>query len=318
MAPVMRDRGAWVLGVLAWGWMGLLGAACGDALVDERYLGTPRVVLQGSVEGRSESVNGEQPEVNVALFWITDARQQEARLLEQEGTSRRVEYSRPFRLKVFDEPGEGHFLNWPLQARVAIGRVGAYRDENGNGRRDETEPLLGGSVPRLVVRVPEALSAEESPTGGPIGAGWHVVSAPLDCPPPPGGPPRPPGEPLPVPEGECGVPLGATCTTDAQCGQGVCLRDFVGPWPGGACAIPEPPPQGCRQRGSVLLRSVEGLERAFWIKACERSADCGRAFPYQCDLQLRACRATQDVPVQLSDSEPPLMICRQQEPSPAP
>lgn len=317
MALVTRGLGGWGLRALAWGGVGLLGAACGDALVDERYQGTPRVVLRGSVEGRSEIVTGEQPEVNVALFWISDANAREARLLEQEGTSRGVEYSRPFTLKVFDEPGEAHFLRWPFEARVAVARLGAYRDENGNGRRDETEPLLGGSEPRLVLRAPQALSAAESPTGGAVEAGWYVVSAPLECPPPPGSPP-PPEAPPPVPEGECGVPLGAPCTMDAQCGPGVCLRDFVGPWPGGACAIPEPPPSGCRQRGSVLLRDIEYPERAFWINACERSADCGRGFPYQCDLQLRGCRATGEVPVQLSDSAPSRVICRPRAPSPPP
>lgn len=284
--------------------------ACGDALVDERYSGPPVFTVPGSVAGNSEYVGAEHPEVSVAIFWSlrgmlagdTDV------LVEQPGTAVRAEYYRNFELRIFDEPGSEHLFTRPSGAKVGVAWLGAYQDANGNGRRDDTEPLIGGSPGRVLVRNPEPLSAADSPTGAPLAAGWHFVSTPLDCK-PAGGPP-PPDAP-PEANGDCGVPLGISCRVDAECGaNGVCIHELVGPWPGGACVIPEPPPSGCRQRGSVLLRTPDEASKAFWLKSCQVNADCGRERPYQCDQQLRACRPTANISVEMNDHGPPRTYCR--------
>jgi len=99
---------------------------------------------------------------------------------------------------------------------------------------------------------------------------------------------------------------------DSDCGGGVCVLNFLGVWSGGACLIPEPPPNGCRQRGSVLLRAPAPDTTAYWIKACTVSEDCGRLHPYQCDQQLRGCRPSAEVLVDINGREPPRSFCAAQ------
>ncbi|XXF79964.1 hypothetical protein P2318_09500 [Myxococcaceae bacterium GXIMD 01537] len=287
---------------------GLAGAGCGDTLVDERYLGTPRHSIVGSVIGDSVQVDFRNPDVSVALFWVTAESEGREELAEQVGTAQRAEYYRQFRLQLFDEPVESQFLMRRPGARWALGRVGAYKDANGNGRKDDSEALLGGSYLRVLVRAPQPLSAQDSPTGAPLEAGWHVVSTPMTCPSPPGTPP-PPEDPPPIPTEDCGVPLGAPCNGSEECGGGMCMLEQGGPWPSGACVIPEPPPSGCRQKGSVLMRGRASSDRAHWIKACTRTEDCGRPAPYQCDQQLRGCKPSLEFAVELSDVDASRPFC---------
>ncbi|PTL83866.1 hypothetical protein [Vitiosangium sp. GDMCC 1.1324] len=297
-------------GVLAGGVL-----ACGDSLVDESYLGTPRFTVDGSVNGTSASVDATNPDVSVAVFWMPRGTQLggEDVLVEQQGTAIRAEYYRRFQVKLFDEPEAGSLVTLSSGARYGIAKLGAYRDANGNRRRDEEEPLLGLSDGRVLMRVPEALSARDSPTGRPLVAGWHILTIPFDCPPPEGTPPGSgsSGGPGPVPDGECAVPLGAGCKNDAECGVGgVCIHEYRWPWPGGACAIPEPPRDVCRQRGSVFVGIPEAPGTGYWLKGCQVSADCGRVAPYQCDQQNRACMPTAEIPVELQDSMSPQSLCR--------
>ncbi|WP_163996580.1 hypothetical protein [Pyxidicoccus caerfyrddinensis] len=283
--------------------------ACGDALVDDLYSGTPRFTVPGTVAGASEYVDTQNPEVSVALFWSLRGMMpgEEDVLVEQPGTAFRGAYYRNFQMQIFDEPGPEHLVSRPSGARVGVAWLGAYQDANSNHRRDDSEPLIGGSLGRVLIRAMEPLSAEASPTGAPLAEGWHIVSAPLACRPSGGNPDEP------VPDGECGVPLGAACRQDSDCGAGMCLRELVGPWPGGACAIPEPPKDGCRQRGSVLLRAPHDPTMAAWLKPCRVTEDCGRAAPYQCDQQLRMCRPTANITVEMNDQGPPRSYC---EPGP--
>lgn len=201
--------------------------------------------------GTSETVDVDNPELSVAVFWVTGGEAPGAQnvLTEQPGTALRAEFYRSFELKLYDEPEGPSLLRTSSGARYGVARLGAYRDENGNGVRDEAEPLLGLSNGRLLLRVPEALTARESPTGAHLAAGWYVVSAPLSCP-AAGASPAPGGTSEPVADGDRGVPLGATCRSDAECGAGVCVREFMGPWPGGACdALPGWACPGCASAG---------------------------------------------------------------------
>lgn len=292
--PLLRG----LVGVLAG-----MGLACGDTLVDGTYSGAARFTVRGQVNGVSEYVDEEHPDVSVGVFWsVKRPGGGDDVLVEQPAASALAEYYRPFELKLFDEPGPEHLNTTSSGARYGIAWLATYQDANGNGRKDEDEPLLGGSNGRLLIRALQALSARESPTGAVLTAGWHVVSAPLTC--------SPVASPEPVPDGECGVPLGESCKSDAECGGGVCVRDFVGGWPTGACLIAEPPPNGCRQKGSVLLRAPDDPTKAYWLKSCQETADCGRPAPYQCDQQLRACRPSADFPVDMNDRGPPRGFCK--------
>jgi hypothetical protein len=289
----------------------LAGAAlaCGETLVDERYSGTPLFTVRGRVVAPSDYVDEEDAEVFLSLLWSPGGAARGDRLVAQPGAMHRTAFFRSFEMRLFDEPGREHLHTTPSGARYAIGRLGAFRDANGNGRKDDSEPFEGYSQFALL-RAPEALSAMNSPTGAPLSAGWHIVSTPLACP-SSGGSRPPPGPVEPVADGECGVPLGAGCKRDSDCAGGVCVLNFVGEWPGGSCLIPEPPPDGCRQRGSVLMRAPAPETRAYWLKGCAVSEDCGRLHPYQCDQAIRACKASGEIIVDVNGREPQRTFCRE-------
>lgn len=298
MALVNRSGAALVV-LLA----GVLGA-CGDSLVDGLYSGTPLYTLEGQVVSSSSSVNETQPQLDIALFWSPRGAADSSLLVEQPGTALSAEYYRNFQMHVFDEPGDALLATTPSGARYGIAHLEAYRDANHNGLKDASEPLLGSAHQTALLRVPQPLSAEDSPTGAPLPAGWHLVSTPLSC---PGLVPA--SSPDPLPDGDCGVPLGIECKTDADCGGGVCLLQAAGPWPGGACVIPEPPPHGCRQRGSVLMHVIDPMMAQFWIQGCSSTADCQRPEPYQCDQQLRGCRPSLKIFVEMLDDDIAVPFC---------
>lgn len=309
MASVIRVL---VGGLLA----GTAVAGCGDTLVDETYSGTPRFMLQGKVMGDSDNIDADQLQVDVSVFWLPSGPGRSDNLVQQPGTQRRSEYFRTFEMNLFDEPGAEFLFTTRSGARYGIARLGAYKDTNGNGRKDASESFIGYSHKKVLIRAPQALTADDSPTGAPLKAGWHVVSTPLSCPASamPSGSVPPPPKPVPVPTGDCGVPLGASCRNDADCGGGVCVHEYAGPWVEGACLIPEPPPNGCRQRGSVLLADPEFPDKQYWVLACQETADCGRAHPYQCDQQIRGCMPTAEVTVELDSAQQPPSICAGGEP----
>jgi hypothetical protein len=241
------------------------------------------------------------------VLWSPGGAGRADRLVQQPGTTYRTAFFRSFEMPLFDEPGSEHLYTSPSGARYAIGRLGGFRDVNGNGQKDASEPFEGYSQQALL-RAPEALSARDSPTGAPLSAGWHIVSTPLTC--PSSSRPQPaPGPVEPVADGECGVPLGVGCKKDSDCGGGVCVLNFLGGWAGGACLIPEPPPNGCRQRGSVLLRAPAPDTAAYWIKACTVSEDCDRLHPYQCDQQVRGCRPSAETVVDINGRDPSRSFC---------
>jgi hypothetical protein len=284
----------------------LAGAAlaCGETLVDETYSGTPLFSLRGKVVAPSDYVDEEDAEVFLMVLWSPGGAANAGRLVPQPGTTRRMEFFRSFEMHLFDEPGPELLYTTPSGARYGIARLGAFRDANGNGRKDDSEPFVGYSQNALI-RVLEDLSGGHSPTGAPLVAGWYLVSSPMMCP----SSIRPPA---PVANGECGVPLGAGCKKDSDCGGGVCVLNFVGEWGGGSCLIPEPPPNGCRQKGSVLLRAPAPDTTAYWIKACTVTEDCGRLHPYQCDQQIRGCRPSAEVVVDVNGREPARSFCVEQ------
>jgi hypothetical protein len=309
MASVIR---ALVGGVL----VGAAVSACGDTLVDGAYSGTPRFTLHGKVMGDSDNVDADQLQVDLGVFWFPSGPSRADVLVQQPGTARRSEYFRAFEMNLFDEPAAELLFTTRTGAKYGIARLGAYKDADGNGRKDASEPFIGYSHKKVLIRAPRDLTAEDSPTGAALKAGWYIVSTPLSCPAsakPPGSV-TPPPKPVPVADGACGVPLGASCRNDADCGGGVCVHEFGGPWMEGACLIPEPPPNGCRQRGSVLLTDPEIPDKAFWVPACQTSADCERATPYQCDQQIRGCLPTAEVTVERDDGQQPPPICAGGEP----
>lgn len=271
--------------------------SCGDTLVDSTYSGEPLFTLQGVIAGPANVPLDPEAPVTTAMFWSPQGLTARGydELVEQPGTASAAQIPRPYVMNLFDEPSSQHYYTTPSGARYAIGRVVAYLDSNRNGLLDPSEQILGASQGFAVLYAPQALAAEDSPTGRPLAAGWQSFLLPLRCPGSASGP-----EPEPVADGDCGVPLGAPCDTDDACDGGVCLAELLIPLPLRMCAIPEPPPNGCRQRGSVLVHGGPG--RDVWIQGCSSQSDCTRGHPYQCDVRLMACFPSAEVHVNLNET----------------
>src|SRR6185436_11782560 len=155
----------------------------------------------------------------------------------------------------------------------AVARIAVYRDGNSNLRRDPGEPLVGIDAPAAYLYAPAPLPAGRAPTNGALPAGFSAVLLPQSCGDPPPGPTTP---------GDCGVPLGARCRGDADCGpDGSCLDQTNLAWPVGYCVVLEPPRAGCRPGDGVFYHRPMFAPRlssdwAAWLKACRSDDDCTR------------------------------------------
>lgn len=294
----------------------LLG--CGDALVDRTFFGEPLITVRGNVGGSSDALPLENPLLRVSVWWsplgpsVTDYSQ----LIEQPSITTQSAVPFSFTLNVFDRPAAGHWTVLPDGTRYALGTMLGFYDENGNGRRDEPERLLG-STRRLLLYTEQPLNLHQSPVGLALQPGYYLTSNSFACPPTSDGMSTQPPPPPPMQPGQdCSQGLSQACTQDSDCSPGICVRDFVAPWPQGGCVLPDPLPEGCSPQGAVRVVSPASANAtmrrdvAYWVKACASSADCGRSFPYQCDASLGACLPTQVVVVTLSDSLPAPRWCR--------
>jgi hypothetical protein len=290
-------------GACGLGWLVAAAAGCGDALVDTDYRGTPLFTIEGTVIGASDLLNRQTP-LNVALFFSPSGPQttDPAALSEQPGTALMAQLPRSFTLNLFDPPGAAQLVRNPDGSSYAIGKLLAYIDYDGNGRRDGADRVIGGSPQRALLYAPQPLRPEQSPSGLPLQPGFSLVTLPLSCRPSPP-PPPPSGK-------DCSQRLGQPCASDAQCGVGVCLRNFGDLWPQGACALPDPLPAGCAAIGAVRVPDWSGGSTAYWVKSCNADADCQRPPPYQCDMAFRACLPTSLNLVMVADPPPPLAFCR--------
>ena len=288
----------------------VLAAGCGDPLVDDGYRGPVLFTLRGNVTGSSDVLALNTP-VRIAVFWSPRGPKTMATegLVEQPSASQQAELPFSFTLNLFDAAPSDLFYQ-PTDGRpaYAIAQLLGYPDLNGNGRHDDDEPFVAASADRAVIYASSALAANQSPTGQPIPAGYHLIYSSIPCGPlPKPMPPPPPGM-------TCTVPLGSQCSSDAQCAPGVCLKNFLSPWPQGGCGMNDPPPPGCGPPQAIRI-SPAGTRPMmsgtnYWLQSCTTDADCGRDFPYQCDLSLGACTPTRILVMQVGD--PPMVApwCR--------
>jgi hypothetical protein len=270
----------------------LLGVAltsCGDPIVDASFRGNPLVTFEGEIRGEHPDVELGSKLVRLALFMSVNGTMTRSfdDLRELRSASVAIEVPRSWSLSLFDPPSDGFLTSLkPGGARFAVGRLLAYKDANENHQYDSEEPIVGADLGRVVVYAPQAMSAADSPTGLPLPPGFHLILNRMTC--------RPQTLMQP-PEGrECNVPLGISCKSDADCGEGVCLRDtYILPWPGGACVVRHPPPQSCRPKGANRVKDPQEPsprdEGGYWVKSCEMPSDCDRPALYTCDQGTRAC-----------------------------
>ncbi len=298
------------MAILGWRAAAALSAAlccsCGDALVDNAYRGTILFNFTGNVMGATDAVDSGEP-IRIAVFWSSKGLRTMGteNLVEQPAAAQQAIIPFSFTLNLFDTPPAAQIYKPQEGGAFAIGQLFGYPDRNHNGQRDLDEPIVAASSSRALLYAPEALALEKSPTGLPVPAGYHLIFASIPCGPRPQMPP-----PAPT-SGGCPASLGQPCSTDAQCAPGVCIRDFLAPWPLGGCGLSDPPPADC---GSPQVARVAQPGPAptptYWVKSCTTDADCGRAFPYQCDLALGACLPTRSLLMQVGD--PPMIApwCR--------
>lgn len=281
-------------------WPGLLAgltlglSACGEPLLDMSYRGASIWQLGAGSGGAISDELAAYP-LRAALFYTVDALEQTdaERMVEDTGTTVHIQANIPFVLNQYEKPGAALMARWRggQSAGMAVGRVLAYADVNGDGRRQSGEPFIGSEPTAVYAYVPAALPADRSPTDSALAEGIHELIVPQLC----GYKPLPPTDP-----GDCGVPLGEGCRSDADCGRGTCLKETNQPWPAGYCTIADTPMQAgaCRPSKGVFYRAPafapipEGTQ-GYYLRPCTTSADClraGRDQGYVCDAGLHGCR----------------------------
>lgn len=242
--------------------------SCGDGLTEAGYRGEPLHTFTGQVTTVS-GVTTSAP-LRAAVFWNprgqTDLGED---LVEQDAVSVAVRFPGVFEVNVFEPPPED--VAWVDRgASHRVGLLLVYEDLNGSGRADSGE-LRGGATHQVLLYARRALKAAESPSGAPLGAGYHALRVPLPC---------------EVEEADelaadtsCGVPIGDPCGADTDCGTGgLCLlRDPSQPsWPGGYCVQPVTP--DCRPSGV----KASGEAGEYWLRRCEEPEHCRLADGYTC------------------------------------
>ncbi|HOX43776.1 MAG TPA: hypothetical protein PK668_09260 [Myxococcota bacterium] len=246
-----------------------LGLAC-DPLVDEGYRGEPLFAFRGRVVSYEGTLPG--GELKVSLFWSPSGQSQVPveELREQASASVSVDFPSVFEIRVFYPPGAEDLVAADPPWGLAL--ILVYQDRDGNGRFTpgaSPSELVGGAEDRVLLYAPAPLPKEQSPTGAPLERGFSLAAVPLDC-----------GGDYQGVQGteECGVPLGAACAADGDCGaQGVCLLEL------GAYAL---------QRGMCAMRLTElgcqplggtgiSLGEVVWIRPCASSLQCPRT-GYSC------------------------------------
>lgn len=250
------------------------------------------------------------PAENVALavFWadrIIDV-QASGQFFEQRGSAFHVDPEATiFELPLYEPPPADMILTSPQGARMAAGFVAGYVDANANLRHDPGERLIGNVDPLILVYLPEAVPRDRSPSGLALDAGFHALHGPLMCAPFPA-----------VTPGDCGVPLGEFCTSDADCGAGTCKLEFgLDQRMNGACVVVEPPADGCRPAdGTLRLRrrtSPDGVIGEHFLR-CHADADCLRADgerTIHCVTSSGLCRAAAHWAVKFESSLPSETFC---------
>jgi len=280
----------------------LLLAGCGDALVPGDYGGEKKLLLRGKIDDATPALLLPTEVVRTGIFWNprgVETPQALTELIEQPSNSRYTKYPGGFEWSLFDEPEPSQRFQMPNGGQYAFGVPLAYVDANSNRRWDPGEQFVADSPISAVLFVPAPLSAEDSPTGHSVDPGYYVILNDRPC----SAPPQPPAE------GDCGVPLGARCDVDRDCNGGECILGTLLPWPGGYCAIPEPPPNGCRPRQGALV-SDPPTGKTWWMQACQHPSDCTRGFPYQCELTRGACLPSAHVTMVGSRDIQPKSFCQ--------
>lgn len=247
--------------------LSLLGAsalaACTDGgLAPPAFRGAPLGTVE--VVDRSGEV-ATDPQMVAGVFWVLDPgrRPEFDALLPHPERARGSIGESVFEVSLYSPPPAEALLDLGHGDPVALGVVALWRDVDGDGARGPDEPPVHLSRNWAVVYSPTAQPADRSPAWRPLAAGLNVAGMPLRC-----------GPPLPRDTADCGVPLGAPCTTDADCGAGSCIDTGPPLFEMYRCVVIEPPPDGCRPaEGGFVARRMIG-QNGYYLPTCARDRDC--------------------------------------------
>lgn len=279
----------------------LFAVGCGDALVTADYRGEPIISLEGRILDFSNAEVGET--LRASIFWPRSdtTRASPTSLVEQTSIETRVTFPATFEINVFELPPLERLPPRPFH----IGIVLVYSDTNGDGRFSEGE-LRGGSADLALMHTLEPIPREASPTGLPIARGFSVVHLPLAC-----GFERPKSDFSDA----CGVPLGASCTEDSQCGnEGMCIiSDSFAEFPNGYCALDRR--VGCFPADGVPIpywpqEAEEPIE--VFGQSCVTDEDCRLDEGYLCYQEFGACLPAQPLLIDIFPEFTPAPFCVQE------
>ena len=249
----------------------LLAPSCGDPLIEQGFRGEPMLTFEGQI-GTSNAGSTSGEALRAALFWSPAGDTAlSSDLVEQPALSVAVAFPGTFQINVFEPPPKLAWRDPAALWRVAL--VLLSQDTDADGRFSLRE-LRGGARNQAVLWAERALTAAESPTGSALAAGYHAVRLPMPC----------AVVAAPTDGADCGVPLGAACEADTDCGDaGLCLtRDLQTFWPGGYC-VQRAVSGGCTPATGILRRtSVADAEGSYWHRRCESPADCRVDTGYRC------------------------------------
>lgn len=242
----------------------LCGGCTSETLAPDDYAGEPLAVLE--LFDREGLLLGDE-QIAIGLHWLVDRELpvEIERLVPHPDRARGPIDAPLFNLTLYSPPPDAALLDYGTGAPVAIGLAVAWRDADGDRIRDTDEPAYLTTAYNAIIYSPEALDADASPTGRPMSAGYGFVNLPLPC------GPLPPTTP-----GDCGVPLGALCEADTDCGPGACIELGSGVLSSQRCVVLEPPADGCRPGDGILDYygvPQEGVEGRY-LPYCTADADC--------------------------------------------
>ncbi len=278
-----------------------LGSGCGDGLVGEEYRGEPLFQFKGIIFSIMDQLPDEDL-IRVAIAWIPrgEGLDLEEGVIDQNSISMTIQFPSSLDVNIFSPPGLEAFGE---KTDYAWGYVIVYEDFNEN-RRFEPDELLGGSPNRGLLYAPFEIPAARSPTGGILPQGFSLLHLPFEC-----------GLERWRPEQECGVPLGASCTSSFDCNAsagGLCIEDVYGLWfPGGYCTM-EAKPDGCEPKGGYPVGLPE-MEFDYWMKTCVHTSDCRSNEGYSCSVTEGLCLPKFPVLIEINDELRFDSFCYQEE-----
>lgn len=155
---------------------------CGEALVDEVYLGTPMFRLGGPVVQGNPRIPSSHGDLSARLFWVGASSEAEEQAVKLDGDLA------AFSMTLFDPPPSA---STAFSERVARGALGfaivvLYADRDGDGRYDAMRDLLlGASAQHVVVFTSEGVQSGTPGEAllGALSPGYHlfVQEQPSQC-----------------------------------------------------------------------------------------------------------------------------------------